>query len=242
MRPTLAGGSAVLAVVLAVLPTPARSWGWEGVQGDGTVAVRKRDLPPFRAVRMKGPFDVFVKVGPARSVSVEIDENLQALLVTRVEDDTLVVFAERALRPSGRAAVEVTVPELRRVELAGSGDVTVEGGTGAIELAVRGSGDLRWRGEASTLEASVDGSGDVRLEGRAARLRAAVEGSGDIEAGRLEAVDVEASVKGSGDIDLNVAGGKLAATVDGSGDIRWRGKATAESVRVHGSGDVSRRD
>jgi len=242
MPPSIARGCAALVLVLVLSPAPARSWGWEAVRGDGSVAVRKRDLPAFHAVRVEGSLDVTVKVGPPRSVTVEIDENLQALLSTRVRDDTLVISTEGSIRPSGRAGVEVTVPELRRLQLVGSGDVAVEGGAGALDLEVRGSGDLRWQGEVSTLQAAVGGSGNAHLQGHAALLRAEVKGSGDIDASRLEAVDVEARVKGSGDIELKVAGGKLSAEVDGSGDIRWRGTAASERVAVHGSGGVSRRD
>lgn len=230
-----------LAAALAAAALPAHAHSFRGIRGDGSISAEERHVPPFQAIRLEAPADVTVKVGPPRSVAVKTDGNLQRLLVTDVEDGVLVIEAADSMRPS-ELRVEVTVPELRRLVVAGSGDVAVEGGSGPVALAVEGSGDLRWRGEATALDAEVRGSGDLRLEGRAASLRAVVEGSGDIHAAGLAATDAEARVDGSGDIELRVAGGKLEAAVAGSGDVRWRGEARVESVVVRGSGDVTRKD
>jgi hypothetical protein len=238
MRLALAAGCA--AVTLAV-PASARSFWGEGVQGDGKVTTEKRDVPEFEAVRLASSVDVAITVGPARSVAVTIDGNLQPLVTTKVERGTLVLDTQKPIRSARAARVEVTVPALHRVALDGSGDVTVAGGAGPLELRVHGSGDVRWKGEATTLDVAVEGSGDVRLEGRAAQLRIRVDGSGDVDAHGLSATDADARVEGSGDVRLNVAGGKLSAQVDGSGDIHWSGKTSEEHVVVHGSGDVSRR-
>ncbi|HEY6006270.1 MAG TPA: head GIN domain-containing protein [Anaeromyxobacter sp.] len=171
----------------------------------------------------------------------KIDGNLQELLQTTVAKGVLVIETRGRIRPDGTAAVEVTMPELRRFALDGSGDVAIEGGKGPLALAIRGSGDLRWRGEATTLDAGVEGSGDLRLEGRAETLRVRVEGSGNVDAGKLQAVNADARVEGSGDVELSLAGGTLSAAVEGSGDIRWRGEARAETIGVRGSGEISRR-
>jgi putative autotransporter adhesin-like protein len=233
----------VLASLLALVCLPAAARGRAGhpVAGDGNLSVQKRDLPAFDAVRLETSIDVAGKGGAPREVTVRIDGNLQDLLTTTVENGVLVIDAKDAFRAKRGSTVEIAMPGLRRVEVEGSGDVAIEGGKGALELALDGSGDLRWRGEASTLHARLEGSGDLLLEGRADVLRVRVEGSGDVDAARLAAVNAEASVEGSGDVELNLAGGTLSAAVEGSGDIHWRGDARTESIAVHGSGEVSRR-
>ncbi|HET7827015.1 MAG TPA: head GIN domain-containing protein [Anaeromyxobacter sp.] len=225
-------------LVLAAAPAAARGG---GVAGDGNVTAQKRDVPAFDAVRLETFLDVVVKVGPPRSVTVRLDGNLQELLTTTVENGVLVIDATKALRPTHDGVVEIELPELRRFHAEGSGEVTIEGGKGPLELALDGSGNLRWRGEASALRATIEGSGDLRLEGRAETLRVTVEGSGDVDSTRLSAVNAEARVEGSGNVELSLAGGSLSAAVEGSGDILWRGETRAESVAVHGSGEVSRR-
>jgi hypothetical protein len=212
------------------------------LDGDGQVRTEPRQVGTFTAVRLETAADVAVRVGPQPSVAVTIDGNLQPHLVTEVKGGVLVIRADANLKSRSDAKVEVALPELRRFDLAGAGDVAIEGGSGPLELGLDGSGDLRWRGDATSLRVSIEGSGDVSLEGKADRLTARIEGSGDIRAGKLAAKDAEASVEGSGDIDLLLAGGRLVAKVEGSGDIRWRGQASVEQAAVHGSGEISRRE
>jgi len=232
----------LVAPVLLLAAAPAMASPWAGTAGNGQPTTETRAVPSFDRIRLEGSTDVTVSVGEGPSVTVTIDSNLQPLLETVVKGNTLVIRAEGRIRPKKDPKVAVTVPELRGVEISGSGDVTIEGGKGELALSIEGSGDLRWRGEATELRAEIEGSGDIRLEGRADRLRAQVEGSGDVDASRLVATDAEAKVRGSGDVELNLAGGKLDATVEGSGDIRWRGTANVERARVAGSGEISRRD
>jgi Putative auto-transporter adhesin, head GIN domain len=239
MRPSRALFAVSAALALGGSTASARDR--DVVRGDGKVTSQKRDLPAFDAVRLDASADVAVKVGQPQSVTVKIDGNLQDLLDTSVVKGVLVIDTRKSIRPDREATVEITMPELRRFAIEGSGDVAIEGGKGALDLAIGGSGDLRWRGESSTLDARVEGSGDMRLEGRAETLRVRVEGSGDVDASRLQAVNADAKVEGSGDVELSLSGGRLNAAVEGSGDIHWRGDTRTESIAVHGSGDISRR-
>jgi hypothetical protein len=231
--------AAVLALLVA---SPAAARGRPRLDGDGQVRTEPRQVAAFTAVRLETAADVAVRVGPQPSVAVTIDGNLQPHLVTEVKDGVLVIRSDANLSPKADTKVEVALPELRRFDLDGAGDVAIEGGAGRLELELEGSGDLRWRGEATSLRVSIQGSGDVSLEGKADLLRAGIEGSGDIRAAKLSAKDAEASVEGSGDIDLLLAGGRLVAKVEGSGDIRWRGQASVEQAAVTGSGEISRRE
>lgn len=239
MRPQ--GALLAVSAALALGGSAASARDREAVRGDGNVIAQKRDLPAFDAVRLETSVDLAVKVGRPQSVTVKIERNLQDLLETTVAKGVLVIDTRKNIRPDREATVEITVPELRRFALEGSGDVAIEGGKGALDLAIGGSGALRWRGEASTLEALVEGPGGLCLEGRAETLRVRVQGSGDVAAGRLQAVNVDARVEGSGDVELFLAGGRLTAAVEGSGDIHWAGQAKTESIAVHGSGEISRR-
>lgn len=234
--------AALVAAALFAVPGAALAHGGFGEKGDGNVVTRQREVPAFDRIRLEGSAEVKVKVGEGPGVAVTVDGNLQEIVVAEVKGGTLVVGARKSMRPTKGPLVEVSVPELRRFDLAGSGDVSIEGGKGDLELRVEGSGDLVWRGEAAALRAEVRGSGDVRLEGQAERLRAEVEGSGDIDASGLAARSAQARVHGSGDVELRLDGGELDATVEGSGDVRWRGKASVERARVAGSGEISRRD
>jgi hypothetical protein len=246
LRP--AAGLAALALATLATPTATRAdsgrWGWSGgTRGDGHKVTQPREVKPFTAVRLEGSLDVRVTVGPARAVSVTIDENLQSLVVTRVDGDTLVIDTGN-ISYQGMGRVELSTPDLRAFAIEGSGDVAIDGAgaaKGELKLSVSGSGDLSWRGRAGRLELSIEGSGDVTLDGQADSARIHVDGSGDVKAAPLTAGSAEVAISGSGNVELTMAGGTLRARVDGSGDVIWHGAAQVERADVSGSGSIVRR-
>jgi hypothetical protein len=233
-------------VAAAALTTPmvasAHGWCWgTGTSGDGKKVTQQRVVGEFRAVRLEGALDVRVRVGSPTAVAVTIDENLQPLVETRLDGDTLVIDTTGSMRCSGVSRVELSTPSLRAFAIEGSGDVAIEGGQGDLKLSVAGSGDLSWRGAAGRLGVEIAGSGDVKLAGTAEEVHLEVGGSGDIQARALTARSAEIDVAGSGDVEVTLGGGTLRAQVAGSGDIHWFGTAQAEKISVSGSGEIARR-
>jgi hypothetical protein len=224
-------------LALAAVATPAGA----AIQGDGGKTTNTRDVAEFDRIEVRDALDAKVKVGPARSVSVTIDGNLQPYVRLRVEDRKLVVDLAEDVRWKGEGRVDVTVPSLRAFSTRGSGDATIDGGSGDLGLSTAGSGELRWRGEADALAASTSGSADMVLAGKARSLDASTSGSGDIDARGLVVRDAAIRTSGSGDVEVTLAGGTLAASTSGSGDVTWYGEARVTAANTSGSGAVLHR-
>jgi hypothetical protein len=238
---------ALAAAALLATPLAARADGWSwhftigaGTSGDGQKVTQPRAVAAFSKVRLEGSLDVRVAVGGAQNVAVTIDQNLQPLVETVVEGDTLVIRTQ-TMNYHGVGKVEVTTPALRGFAIEGSGDVVIDGGQGDLRLSVAGSGDLAWKGKAGKLDVQIEGSGDVTLEGSADDAGLEIAGSGDIKARALTAHSAKVEVSGSGDVELTLAGGTLSAEVNGSGDVHWHGNAQVERASVSGSGEIARR-
>jgi len=235
--------AAIASVGLALVPLDASAhggWG-SGVSGSGKKATQQRTAGEFKAVRLEGSLDVKVRVGAPTSVAVIIDENLQELVETRLDGDTLVVRTTGSMSYQGEGRVELSTPSLRAFAIEGSGDGHVDGGQGDLELSVSGSGDLSWRGSAGKLEVEIEGSGDVTLAGTADLADVEVAGSGDVHARELTARSADVEVAGSGDVEITLAGGALRAEVAGSGGVHWYGTAQVERASVAGSGEIAHR-
>jgi hypothetical protein len=231
----------VASLGLALAPLAAHAGWGSGTSGDGKKVTQQRTVGEFKAVRLEGSLDVRVKVGAPTGVAVTIDENLQPLVETTLDGDTLVVATTGSTSYRGEGRVELSTPSLRAFTIQGSGDAVIDGGQGDLELSVEGSGDLSWRGAAGRLSVDVAGSGDVALAGTADLAILEVAGSGDIKARELAARSAEVGVAGSGDVEVTLAGGTLVARVAGSGDVRWYGTAQVERASVAGSGEIVHR-
>lgn len=145
------------------------------------------------------------------------------------------------IRGSGDAAVHGPTRALARVDVHGSGDASIDELAGEeVALATAGSGDIAVRhAEAGKLLVRTAGSGDVKIDGgRASEVDVSVVASGDVSLGAVVAEVANVSVAASGDVDVTAT---KAARVDamGSGDVTIGGNPVARAVRVHGSSDVA---
>lgn len=232
MRALIASALVVIAAAYAVPAVAAR------VSGDGNATSQPREVAAFSSIQLEASADVAVKVGQPQRLVVVADSNLLQHVKTEVRGGKLVIDMDGDARPKTPLRVEVSVPELKELEIDGSGDVTVEGAKGDSSLSIDGSGDIRWMGEAGALRVEIEGSGGVTLAGSATQLTVEVSGSGDVDAKELKARDAVVEVEGSGDVAVQMDGGKLRAEVSGSGDVAWSGEATVERAVVSGSGAI----
>jgi hypothetical protein len=191
-------------------------------RGSGIVATETRTVADFHRIELRGSADVRARVASERTLSVTSDDNLLQYIHTEVRNGTLFVELD-----SGRyefhsgLKLDLSVPVLDGIEIAGSSDVVLTDMSGPrLVINVSGSGDVDAKGHVDALEATVSGSGDLDLSGLAAKT-------------------ARAQVSGSGDIALDVSE-RLDVSISGSGDVRYSGTAQLNS-RVSGSGSVSHR-
>ena len=206
-------------------------------------AAAERNFPVggFDRLALEGSPDVTVVTGRAPSVRATGDADALDRLDVHVEGGTLRIGHKRNgwnwdWGRHARTHVEVTVPMLRGVDTAGSGDVRVD----RIKVrdfagAIAGSGSLTVGSlDADTASFAVSGSGTATAAGRCGSGAAKIAGSGDVKLGGLKCATLSASVAGSGSIDAYATQTATLATM-GSGDIRLTGGARC-TVSTAGSG------
>jgi len=240
----------MLAAALActVAPPAAMAWpfGGEQVDGNGTVTRQARKVESFNGIALGLPGRLELRtgnVGNVDSVTVETDDNLQALIETRVEDGMLRIRPARRnldLRTRNLKIV-VTARQIERLSLGGSGTIDADVLRGKrLDVDVGGSGKIQIaRLDAETVAAKVAGSGDLRADGGTVRdLSVSIGGSGSVDLGKVGADTVRVSIAGSGDVTV-WAKNDLRAKIAGSGDVGYYGDP-AVSRSVAGSGEVRR--
>jgi hypothetical protein len=233
------------ALACAALPPAAMAWpfGSEQVEGNGNVTRQARKVESFNGIALGLPGRLELRSGNVDSVTVETDDNLQALIETRVEDGMLRIRpAKRNLNLRTRnLRVVVTARQIERLSLGGSGTIDADVLRGKrLDLDVGGSGKIQIAQlEAETVAVSVAGSGDLRADGGAVReLSVSIGGSGSVDLGKVGADSARVSIAGSGDVTL-WAKNDLRASIAGSGDVGYYGDPKV-SRSVAGSGEVRR--
>lgn len=158
------------------------------------------------------------------------------------------------------------IPDVDRVELVTSGDLTVTLGAspsltvtageriiddltadvvdGMLRLGMDGepllrNGEIRYELTVSSLESlTVLGSGDASIDlSGASEPAVTIRGSGDVEATGMHAPDAVLTIDGSGEIVVRDAAVEtLAVRMDGSGEMTLEGTAATQRVEISGAG------
>jgi Putative auto-transporter adhesin, head GIN domain len=196
----------------------------------------------FDAVSLEGSDDVRIVRGPVIAVVANGGQKVLDQLDIRVEGSTLRIGRKRSWGMrwgyDKGAVVTVTVPSVKAVDVAGSGDMTLDRADGdAFAGSVAGSGSLRVASLAvkrATL--SIAGSGDLMAVGASDDVQFSTSGSGDIDAAKLQNRRADISISGSGNV-TTAATESAAISISGSGDATVTGTAKC-AVSKSGSGEA----
>jgi len=256
----------IVMIAIAVSLFSCRGYLWNCI--DGYKTVEYRYLEDFDEVTVTGDYDVYINQANDYEILIEADENLLPYVVTDVSGDKLKIknYENRCLDPTGSIDIYITMPEINKLKLTGSGlivcdsldanDLEVELiGSGDIELGYgssyifirdelkienAGSGNIFIDLEADVVEVDLIGSGDIVLEGNADESDLYIAGSGDIESEDLVVDECEAKIIGSGDMFVYV-NRVLDVKIAGSGDLYYYGNPGRIYQDITGSGDVINR-
>ena len=211
------------------------------VEGSGHVVTEQRPLPAFQRVELEGEGHLIIGPDEPAALEVRTDDNLVALVDTKVVDGKLVIGIKpnRDLEPTDGLTYRVACDQLSELRLSGSGEIEVNScAVSDLTVGLDGSGIVRVDGvDATRVDAEIGGSGTIRVSGRSTQVGASVAGSGTFDGGDLEAQQVDATIPGSGQIVV-WATGTLSADISGSGSVLYRGHP-AVTQDISGSGAVT---
>lgn len=237
--------TAFIATAFAATPASA-SWGnWWGksVEGSGKVVKQERNVQDFRAIQISVPGKVELKQGNHEAVSIETDDNIQAMLEVVVEGNTLKIRSkEKNQYPKTRnLSIVVHFKNLDDFVLESSGTVKSDKIVGTdLKLRIGGSGEMDVNElKAETLKITIGGSGNFSARGVVPQIAGTIGGSGELNMAKLAAKDVRISIGGSGSVQTWVSD-NLNVRIGGSGTVNYYGDPQV-SKSIGGSGSVNRK-
>lgn len=205
-------------------------------------AERNFTVTGFDEIEVAGPFDVVVSVGKGPSVrAVGEAKDLDRLKIEVEGRELGIGTKERRWNDWSRTQpvkIFVTVPALKAVSLAGSGDIQVDRVRGEdFAGAIAGSGNLTIAAlNATAAKFSIAGSGDLVAAGSCRTATVSIAGSGDVNIGSLRCQSLTAKIAGSGSVNAN-ATQAAKVSIMGSGDVTVAGGAKCDVSKM-GSGSV----
>jgi hypothetical protein len=214
-------------------------------RGSGNVVEETRPVSGVTGVDLATIGTVIIQVGDNESLRIEAEDNLMKYFETDLRGGTLRISTTPLtvnLRPTKPVHFLLTVKDLERVSISGSGDIQVPDlETNEFRVDIGGSGDVSMGNlNADRLEIYIGGSGNVNTDlVKVSTFRVEINGSGDINLIELDAVDLSLDVNGSG--NLRIDDGTVVdqeIDVNGSGNFRAEDLASKNAyIRIGGSGN-----
>ena len=189
------------------------------------------------SLALAGPDKVVVTEGAELAITVSGDQDAVDALRFTIDDGTLGIMRKKHAKTAGVATIAVTVPALREIIVAGSGDISAPSLAEKTEVNIGGSGTVTVdRVAASHLDVNIGGSGTFNASGTAEKLEFNVAGSGNLKARGLKVDRAEINIAGSGGGEF-ASDGTVHANILGSGDVTVYGRASCK-ISAMGSGKL----
>jgi hypothetical protein len=167
----------------------------------------------FDRIRVDGPFEVRLTVGPGSSGRAEGDPQALDDVSLDVQGTTLTIrrnangWGEQGSgKDEGPIVITVSAPLLRSASVIGGGKLAIAGAVRGqrIDFQVTGTGSIDAQGlDVDEFAATLFGSGNVSLAGMARRARLSTNGTGTIAAQGLVANDLIVRLDGPGETQAN---------------------------------------
>jgi hypothetical protein len=200
----------------------------------------KREVPDFTGVAYSLPCQIEVKLGNKAELTLEGSKSVLEMILTKVENGTLKIYTEGHVSHLGEVKIYLTVVNLEKFSLSGSGDVIFSSvmKSDKLVLEISGSGNLEIpQLTVAVVELKISGSGSIKAGGTLnEKLVVNITGSGDVKAAELQSKDVTVKITGSGSAEVN-AQANLKTNIVGSGSVHYKGNPLIDAQTV-GSGST----
>jgi len=252
------------AVLIVALLTSGLLVGCVGVgKGSGNLKTEEMDFSGFNRVEISSAFEVAVVQSDSYSVSITADDNLFKYVDVSKEGETLKIGLKTVtLVWPATLKAEITMPQLRGLDLSGATRGTVSGfsstenldtevsGASYLELVDISAGDIKFdvsgaskvTGDitASDADFDVSGASTLQLEGSAKDIVADAGGASRIKLSgfTVNNANVRLSGASSGTVNLD---GRLDANLSGASKLEYIGEPTMGTINTSGASTLSKK-
>lgn len=214
------------------------------LQGSGNVTSESRSVHDFNRVELVGIGTLTITQGAAEALTVQAEDNLLPHIGSVVQGSTLTLAPTPGTNivPTKPIVYDLTVKQLRAIDVSGAGDVTAPGlSADQLDLSVSGAGRLATeRLTSSSLTVHLSGSSTVTASGQASRQTVSISGACRYAASDLASQEATVDISGASTSAVKVSD-HLKATVSGASHVTYTGSPTVQQD-VSGVGSVTRSD
>jgi hypothetical protein len=213
----------------------------KNIGGNGVVITQERKINGFKAVNIKGAYDIYLKKGNIDNVVIEADSNLIPIIVTELNDSVLSIYNTKTIIRSKELKVIITCPELNSLDFSGATELTCDSDLlfKDLNINISGAGKIDMGLKADNLNAIVSGGAIINFRGKTINSNISITGAGNIDAQKFETDNCKIDISGFGRAKLNVIK-KLEVNISGYGKVDYTGNPEIKQS-ITGAGKIRKK-
>lgn len=206
-----------------------------GVKGNGNVVTKDRAIDgSFDHIEASRGMNVYLTQNDTKSLTVQADENLHDIIITKIEGNVLKIYADKNIRYSATQKVMINVKSISKISASSGSDVYSTGiiSSEHLELESASGGDIDIEVNVNSLQCKASSGSDLRIKGIANELVAIASSGSDIDARNLTTLTSNTTSSSGADIIVNVSK-ELTAKAESGGTVKYSGNP--EKIKTSGS-------
>ncbi|WP_372750939.1 head GIN domain-containing protein [Labilibaculum sp.] len=211
-------------------------------KGNGDVQKQDREIRSFSAISASNGINVYVLQSDKESLSVETDENLLEYIITRVEDNELIIKVDGNFHRATKIDVFVNLIDVTEINVSSGGNIETRNilKLEKCDISVNSGADAKIEINTGELSCSVSSGADATLKGTADYFEGKASSGSDLHAKELIAKNCKAKASSGGDVSV-YASETLEANASSGGDVTYYGNPTKVNARNSSGGDINQR-
>ncbi len=208
-----------------------------GISGNGNVVTKERTIDNnFDHIQISRGLDVYLTQSETEGLTVQADENLHDIIITKIEGNILKIYADKNIRYSATKKVMVNFKDISKISAASGSDVYSIGiiSSDNLEIDSSSGSNMDLEIKVQSLKCTASSGSELKIKGSANALVVSASSGSDVNAKNLSALTVNATSASGADIIVN-ASNELTAIAESGGGIKYLGNPE----KVNKSGSVS---
>ncbi|WP_194767075.1 head GIN domain-containing protein [Tamlana sp. I1] len=214
-----------------------------GTRGNGIVTTENRAVTSaFSTIEASEGLNVYLTQSDHESISVEADENLQALILTEINDGVLTIHTKENIGRATAKKVMVSFKNITTISASSGSNVYSDKtiAVSALNLQSSSGSDMTLDVNTQTLTCSSSSGSDLKLSGKTVKLIAEASSGSDIKAADLIAEASEIKATSGADITVNTTK-ELIANASSGGGVNYYGNPEKVEKSNNPSGSIKQK-
>jgi len=213
-----------------------------GIKGSGNITTETRNVSQdFKKIEVSRGIKVIVEQSNNKSVTVEADDNLQQHIITKIENDVLIIESDESYNASETPVVNVKMPVTNGLIASSGSEITSSNTliTENIDVKTSSGSEIKITVEADAIKIESTSGSTIEASGKALKLETAASSGSTINAENLMTNEIISQASSGSSTDVYPIL-KLEAKASSGSSINYHNEPKTISKEENSGGSVSK--